>query len=50
MESCRLVFLGILYSVMTLRGFRCVVASGGRVFPHPAAAQLDSPIWGVVVK
>ena len=40
MESCRLVFLAILYSVMTLRGVRCVVASGGRVFQHSAAAHI----------
>jgi hypothetical protein len=39
MESCRSVFLAILYSVMT-RPSRCVVASGGRVFQHPAAAYL----------
>jgi hypothetical protein len=43
------VFLAKLYSVMT-RPSRCVVASGGRVFAHPAAAPIDSPIWGVVVK
>ena len=39
MELCRSLFLGILYSVMT-RPLRCVVASGGRVFAHPAAAHI----------
>src|SRR5262249_16870784 len=39
MESCRSVFLAILYSVMTRRP-RCVVASGRRVRQHPAAALI----------
>ena len=43
MESCRSVFLAILYSVMTLRGFRCVVASGPDQLALVRAAHIGLP-------